>query len=233
MTKIDLTKIENKLNDFDKKCSELNGYIDTKNYLENEIDKNYSIISKEKVLRNYHPNAIGSIFLYNQLNEKYNFYAESQFNKIIRFLEHIENKEKNYRDLYVECTKEYINKPNNIPISGLKKEEKEINDCYKLLLVLVTEVNGDKVKFNKVYNNLEDSGLFMTIPEKMNQKYLSDISTKLDNVIKGLEVIFESMEEANRALREIEENTGEISVNMYDVTNHLWDISWNVSSLNS
>ena len=106
------------------------------------------------------------------------------------------------------------------------QEKKEIDNCYELLTILVKEVNGDIVKFNKVYNKLEDAGLFMTSPEKANQQYLREISTKLDNVIEGLKVLFQSLEETNNSLRAIEGNTSEISLNMYDVRSHLWDISW-------
>lgn len=233
MLEIDINKIEDELIEFTKIENEINiidlNLISTddkiqKNKINIKINEEKILIENE--LKTFSSQAIGSVYLYNKLNEKESLFVDNQFNKIIRFLDHIENKEKNYRKLYLKCTNKYLSSPILIPIIELKSEKKEINNCYKILLVLVNEVNGDKVKFNKVYNNIEDAGLFMTIPEKMSQQYLSEISIKLDNVIKGLEVIFESMEEANRALREIEENTGEISVNMYDVSNYLWDISF-------
>lgn len=233
MLEIDINKIEDELIEFTKIVNEINiidlNLISTddkiqKNKINIKINEEKILIENE--LKTFSSQAIGSVYLYNKLNEKESLFVDNQFNKIIRFLDHIENKEKNYRKLYLKCTNKYLSSPILIPIIELKSEKKEINNCYKILLVLVNEVNGDKVKFNKVYNNIEDAGLFMTIPEKMSQQYLSEISIKLDNVIKGLEVIFESMEEANRALREIEENTGEISVNMYDVSNYLWDISF-------
>jgi hypothetical protein len=190
-------------------------------------------INKEKSLIKFPSQAIGSVFLYNLLNEKYDLFVDSQFNKIIRFLEHIENKEKKYRDLYLNCAKDYISYPNEIPLNELKHEKKEIDISYSLLSILANEVNGDIVNFNKVYNKLEDAGLFMTVPEKTNQQYLSEISSKLDNVIQGLKVLFQSLEETNRSLREIEGNTSEISNNMYEVTSHLWDISSNLNEVES
>jgi hypothetical protein len=201
--------------------------------IEKEKKSLQSIIKCELALRKFPSQAIGSVSFYNQLNEKREFYVDIQFNKIIRFLEHVENKEKIYRDLYINCTENYIKKANQIPINDLLLEKNSIVSCYEILSVLVNEVKGDEVKFNKVFIKLEDSGLFMTLPEQINQQYLREISIKLDNVIQGLKILFESLEETNRALREIEGNTGEISSNMYDVNYHLWDISWNVSSLNS
>jgi hypothetical protein len=48
------------------------------------------------------------------------------------------------------------------------------------LSILANEVNGDVVNFNKVYNNFEDAGLFMTVPEKINQQYLSVLVSWFD-----------------------------------------------------
>jgi len=226
MEKIDLDKIETDIDQFYKISKDIEDVINSIEKKGNKIELAGESINKEILLKKFPSQAIGSVVLYNELNEKYNLYVDNQFNKIIRFLEHIENKEKKYRDLYLNCTENYITVPNGIPFVELKQEKKEIDNCYELLAILVKEVNGDIVKFNKVYNKLEDAGLFMTTPEKANQQYLSEISTKLDNVIEGLKVLFQSLEETNNSLRAIEGNTSEISLNMYDVRSHLWDISW-------
>lgn len=197
-----------------------------------EYTKNFEYVKDNNIsftgeLKNFPSQAIGSVNLYNNLNDKHAFFIDTQFNKIIRFLDHIESKEKNYRDLYVTCTSEYINNPHSIPIQELKKEEKEINDCYKLLIVLITEVNGDIVKFNMVYNSLEDTGLFMSVPEKKKLEYLGEISSKLDSVMEGLKAVFKSLEESNKNLRQINQNTAEISYNTFGIYDQLWDINFN------
>lgn len=232
MEKLDLIKIEKELTQFNRVSNEIDKTFSNINNVENQIIFNQATINLEKKLRKYSSQAIGSVLFYNHLNEKRDLFVDSQFNKTIRFLEHIENKEQKYRDLYVNCTKNYLN-THGIPIDELKNEKKEIDDCYNLISILVSEVNGDVVKFNKVYNKLEDAGLFMTIPEKINQQYLSEISSKLDNVILGLKVLFISIEEANRSLREIEGYTSEIAANTYDITEQLWDISSNLKEVNS
>lgn len=226
MEKTDTRIVEDKIKDFDLKYYDLDILMKNILKIENEIDNKYSSIDKEKKLSKLPPQAIGTTFIYNQLNENYNFFVENQFNKIIRFLEHVENKEKNYLKLYEKCTREYLNNPNDIPFNELLKEKKEIDSSYKLLLILLNEVNGDIVKFNKIYNNLEDSGLFMTHPEKVNQQYLSDISNKLDNVMEGLKVIYKSISDTNEYLHEIERNTNDMSYNLYDISNQLWGISY-------
>lgn len=224
--KLKIEKIENDINEIAKK---INTNIKIINSSEEKIILNEKIIETEIELRKYPSQAIGSVSFYNQLNKNRDLFVDNQFNKIIRFLEHVENKEKKYRDWYVNCTEDYFRKPNEIPLIELNEEKKSIDNSYEILSILVNEIKRDEVKFNKVYNKLEDAGLFMTIPEKINQQYLSEISSKLDNVIHGLKVLFQSLEETNRSLREIEGNTSEISSNMYEVSSNLWDISYEIS----
>ena len=201
-----------------------------------ELEENSSLVAKmslsiklEKELRTFPSQAIGSVVLYNTLNEKYDQFTTDQFNKIVRFLSHVESLEKKYRDLYVNCTEQYHVNPNYIPIIALRKERKAIDLGYSLLSILVNEVQGDLVKFNQVYNKLEDEGLFMTVPEKRTQEYLGDISSKMDNVINGLKVLFQTLQETNRALREIEGGIADVASINYGISDQLWDISFEVS----
>ena len=209
-----------------KKLDKLNNDINTKVKQRTLVEKS---INYEKVLRKFPSQAIGSVALYNKLNENYSFFDEVQFNKIIRFVQHIEEKEKRYRGLYVDCTSGYINNLDTIPIKELKKEQKELKISYQLLSILSYEVNGDIVSFNKVYNMLEDSGIFMSVPEKKNQEYLSQISTKLDNVMKGLKAVFDSLQETNRKLEEISQEMSYIASGIDDISSDLWDISFDLS----
>lgn len=198
-----------------------------KNQEINSCGKDISILEKsithEKALRKFPCQAIGSILLYNKLNENYAYFKESQFNKVIRFVQHIEEKEKRYRKLYLTCTKDYIKSPSQIPLSELRRERKELNISYKLLSVLANEIKGDVVSFNKVYNKLEDTGMFMSVPEKQNQEYLSQISSKLDNVMNGLKAVFETLQETNRGLSEIQDA---VEYNTYAFEEALWDLSF-------
>lgn len=201
-----------------------------------ELEENSAMIAKmslsiklEKELRTFPSQAIGSVVLYNSLNEKYEKFTTDQFNKIVRFLSHVESLEKNYRELYENCTDKYYTHPNEVPIIELRKEKKAIDLGYTLLTILVNEVQGDLVKFNQVYNKLEDEGLFMTTPEKRTQQYLGEISSKMDNVINGLKVLFQSLQETNRALRNIEGGIADIASINDGISDHLWDISFELS----
>tara|TARA_Y100000589_G_scaffold223122_1_gene210679 strand:- start:402 stop:1097 length:696 start_codon:yes stop_codon:yes gene_type:complete len=210
-----------------KKLNKLNNDINAKIKQRTLVEKS---INYEKVLRKFPSQAIGSVALYNRLNENYSFFDEVQFNKIIRFVQHIEEKEKRYRDFYVNCTSDYISNPDTIPINDLKKEQRELKISYQLLTILSNEVNGDIVSFNKVYNKLEDSGMFMTVPEKQNQEYLSQISSKLDSVMKGLKAVFDSLQETNRNLQVISQETSYMASAIDGISSDLWDISFEMST---
>lgn len=207
--------------------------LEQKNRAINLCEKEVSLLEKsiefEKALRNFPCQAIGSISLYNALNENYDYFEESQFNNVIRFVHHIEEKEKRYRKLYLTCTKDYIKYPLSIPFAELEREQYELNLGYKLLFVLATEIKGDVVLFNKVYNQLEDSGMFMSVPEKQNQEYLSQISSKLSDVMNGLKAVFDSLQETNKILGEISASQEEIAANTSDSASSLWDISYGLS----
>jgi DNA repair exonuclease SbcCD ATPase subunit len=227
-----------------KKLDELETHVETHKKIKTKLKrlntdinkkaKQRSLVEKsinhEKTLRKFPSQAIGSVVLYNRLNENYSYYDDGQFNKIIRFVQHIEEKEKRYRELYVNCTKDYVTDPEGIPIKKLSKEQQELNYSYQLLTVLANEINGDVVSFNKVYNKLEDTGMFMTVPEKQNQEYLKEISSKLDNVMHSLKALFATLQETNRKLEDISDNTLDISSGMYDIESELWGISAELSS---
>jgi len=196
--------------------------------LKEEINVEELKIKREQFLSKMPSQAFGSVILYNKLNENYHFFDNEQFNKVVRFISHIEDKEKNYRKLYLKCTKNYTTDPEKIPVDAINNTKKEIDFLYKLLGILIYEVNGDLVSFNKVYNKLEDTGLFMSIPEKKSQEFLSQISNKLSNVMESLKVVFKQLENSNKILRSIDQNTSnldEISISLWDMSNITHEIS--------
>lgn len=69
----------------------------------------------------------------------------------------------------------------------------------------------------------------MTIPEKRTQQYLGEISSKMDNVINGLKVLFQSLQETNRGLRNIEGGLADIASINYGISDQLWDINFELS----
>jgi len=196
----------------------------------NAIESTALSISLENDLAKFPSQAIGSINLYNGLNEKYNNFDESQFNKIIRFVHLIEENEKTYRKTYINFTKNYIQSPHEIEMDVLFNIKDKLDKFYILLGILVKEVDGDLVLFNKVYNQLEDAGFFMSVPEKVNQEYLSQISQKLSDVMEGLSAIFKSLEESNVLLRNIRQGINETNSELGGLNASMWDVSWELSN---
>lgn len=181
-------------------------------------------VQKELELRKMPSQATGTTPLYNKLNENYSYYDKDQFNNILRFLTHIEEKEKHYRQLYLKTTSNYMADPKNIPLSKLYLTKKELDYSYKLLMVLANEINGDVVSYGKVYNKIEDAGLFMSVPEKRTQEYLNDISKKMGVIINSLSAVFSQLEETNTFLSSISESA-------FDASSTLWDISYDTSRI--
>ena len=138
--------------------------------------------------------------------------------------------EKAYRKTYVNFTETYIQSPHDIKIDDLYSVKDKLNKFYMLLGILVKEVDGDLVLFNKVYNQLEDAGFFMSVPEKVNQEYLSQISKKLSNVMEGLSAIFKSLEESNILLRNIRQGINETNTELGELNASMWDVSWELSN---
>lgn len=181
-------------------------------------------VQKELELRKMPSQATGTTPLYNKLNENYSHYDKDQFNNILRFLTHIEEKEKHYRQLYLKTTSNYMAEPKNIPLSKLDHTKKELDYSYKLLMVLANEINGDVVSYGKVYNKIEDAGLFMSVPEKRTQEYLNDISKKMGIIMNSLSAVFSQLEETNTFLSSISESA-------FDASSTLWDISYDTSRM--
>ena len=181
-------------------------------------------VQKELELRKMPSQATGTTPLYNMLNENYSYYDKDQFNNILRFLTHIEEKEKHYRQLYLKTTSNYMADPKNIPVSKLRHSKKELDYSYKLLMILANEINRDVVSYGKVYNKIEDAGLFMTVPEKRTQEYLNDISKKMGTIINSLSAVFLEIKESNALL-------SDISAEVSDASSTLWDISFDTSRI--
>jgi hypothetical protein len=229
MHNIDIKSIQTALSDYKENQTALER---AKNKLADNAARVHDLslsIELERELSLFPCQAIGSVAFYNSFNNNFEQYESNQFNKIIRFLSHVESLEAKYRDLYSQCAKKYYIKPINTPIEDLRKEKKAIDFGYGLLAILANEVQGDLVKFNQVYNKLEDEGLFMTVPEKRTQEYLVDISYRLDNVLNGLKALFETLQETNSALRDIEGGISDIAAINSGFESLLWDISFNTS----
>lgn len=219
--------------------SELN---DLKNKIEgksNLIKRKTDSIETEKKLSTYPPNSQGSIFFYNLLNEKNEYYDIKHFNNLIKFLAHIERLEKNYEDLYHKSISCYYINPYDKSIDLVYSTYTDLVGCYKLSFLLISEINRDKVLYAKVYNLIEDKGLFLSKPEKESMNIQKQISNKLSHVIHNLKDVFNELNTTNKLLTEqldsldtieykIDNLSSELSImdsSLYDLQSEIWGLS--------
>lgn len=94
---------------------------------------------------------------------------------------------------------------------------------YQLLKILTNEVDGDKLMFNKVFNELEDQGMFLTKYEIFNIETYKSINKSLGSVVNLLETVSNNIDELSM----------EVSVTNYalnDISSTLWDIESNTKT---
>jgi len=155
----------------------------------NSIKLKLKSINLEKVLNSLPSRGIGSTISYNKLNDKYDVYDTFQFNKIIRYVVFIENLENEYSDLVKKSINEYIYNPDSKLFGTLIKKYNFLSLNYQLLNILVDEVDGDKLMFNKVFNELEDQGMFLTKVEVFNMETFKSINDSLSKVVDLLDYV--------------------------------------------
>ncbi|GAP68292.1 hypothetical protein BA6E_102292 [Bacteroidales bacterium 6E] len=212
----------------------IKGEISKKNAELHDLDQKISTIEKkilakkvsiklEKLLNSLPNQAIGTIEYYNKLNERVHLFDRENFNKITRFLDFVEKTEKSYNLNYEKSRSNYYKDP-YLPCYDIWiKEYNSLNKYYKLLETLIFQVDRDIVKYNKVYNFLEDKGLFLTSPEKHNLHLLEEISD-------GVRMIYGELDEIVLKLDNIDETLRAIQSDTSSMDSHLWDISFRVST---
>lgn len=187
------------------------------NPLINEINSKYLSITIEEVLQNLPSKAIGSKGYIEKLNKQSELYNDVQFNKIIRFLSFIEESEKMYRESYSELSKVYWTKPDKEDAEDLVMQHKLIHSEYKLMEVLCGCIKTDKVMFNKIYNSLEDRGVFLTKYEVMTMDYLSSISENIESVVGYLGEMNDSLATISSSLWGIESGIDNMSYKLDEI----------------
>jgi len=209
---------------------EIEEKINTISSNEKLIINNKKSISLENKLKNYPCQAIGSVFLYNELNRKANQFDNIQLKGITRFIILIENTEKVYRDQYCIVTKTYLTDPFSSAINELDKTYLTVSNYYVLLKTLINESNGDMVLFNKVYTSLEDSGLFMSVPEKQQLNYLKEMVELHKKLIIKLDKVDLKLIQMNDNITEILSMTDSLEFELWDVSSKIDDLSYDIES---
>jgi len=83
---------------------------------------------------------------------------------------------------------------------------------------LIDESTGDTVLFNKIYTNLEDSGLFMSVPEKQQLEYLREM-------VELHKELLNKLDKLDLKLNKLQEDIN-YSLSMLDsLESELWDVA--------
>ena len=181
------------------------------------IDDKFLSIAIEDVLLSLPSKAIGSQTYAKRLNSQSDLYQDSQFNKIIRFLDLIESIENDYNDSYSSVGRRYLKNPDKSATVTLVSKYSLIKTEYQLMNVLVEAVRTNKVLFNKIYNKLEDRGVFLTTYDKMNIQNLSTIADNMISLVEqsflmneNLSSINNELWEANTKLEDMSDSMGKL-----------------------
>ena len=194
-----------------------------------EIIKNSTkSIELENILKKFPSQAIGSVNLYNQFNHKANQFDTEQQQGLTRFIILIENTEKRYREQYLTITKKYLSHPFKSGINELQNTFLTLANYYTILKSLIDESTGDTILFNKIYTNLEDSGLFMSVPEKKQLEYLKEmveLHKELLNKLVKLDLKLNKLQgDINNSLSMLDSLESEL----WDVASGLEDVSFEI-----
>ena len=172
--------------------------------LTKKIDQKFLSISIEHSLIALPSRAIGSKAFSLLLNKKSSLYDNTQFNKIVRFLSFIETCENRYNTFYDSIKRSYILKPVESEMRDLITMNRVINYEYSLMKILCVQVDNDKVEFNKIYNAIEDRGLFLTASEKYQNEMLGKISGTLKEISDKIDMTNEALNQISFQLWEID-----------------------------
>tara|TARA_Y100000739_G_C20586780_1_gene455677 strand:+ start:469 stop:1737 length:1269 start_codon:yes stop_codon:yes gene_type:complete len=203
--------------------------------LKKEIHNLKKSIWLESVLSKLPPQGIGSVHLYNNLNQKRDLFDNVQFSNITRFLSYVENTEKSYRKLFLKSHNSYFENPNGEFYITLFSTLESLNVSYNLSKVLIEEIDNDYVKFSKVYNKLEDQGFFLNDIEKIQVQSLINISKsliKIDNsinelsntLVKGFNKLESALGSIDNEIQSLTVETMMVNDNLGNVEKALWDL---------
>ena len=173
-------------------------------------------IAIEELLNNFPSQAVGTIDFNNKLNEKFESFDSFQFNKISRYVVFVENIEKEYNKLVKKCEKTYLKNPDSRVYGELVEKYNLLSINYQFLKILTEEIEGDKLLFNKVYNELEDKGLFLSKIDSFKIEAFGSIVRSLNKSVNLLENV-------DSSLGSMTNKIGDIGRQIRETNNILWD----------
>lgn len=190
-------------------------------------------IEVESTLKEYPSSAQGSVFFQNAMTSKYEAFGKEHLEKIARFFSFLEQLEDYYHGLYKTSTTIYFKDPHHSSIQDLYKTHEQLIGAYKLMLVLIIEVDRDQLLYHKVFNQIEDQGIFLSANEKLALKQMANISNKLNVVIDGLNVLIHETQKSNELLGKSLETISNLRSDIDWVSSDISNLGFEISDMQS
>lgn len=196
--------------------------------IRNSIKIKQSSILKESFLNKTPIKLNFTVVISSKMKSIQNDFNDSQLNKLTRFLSFLEENEVKYNSLYEEGVNQYIDNPESDVFQQISVKYLSILNYYQIFSLMLNNINTDKVTFNKLYNIIEDEGIFMTRTEVDTMDYFKKISKGIsqlnnnlisefyklnkgiNNLNMGLQYLDGSLQMIDSSLSLIEKNTNNI-----------------------
>jgi hypothetical protein len=196
--------------------------------IRNSIKIKQSSILKESFLNKTPITLNFTVVISSKMKSIQNDFNDSQLNKLTRFLSFLEENEVKYNSLYKEGVNQYIDNPESDVFQQISVKYLSILNYYQIFSLMLNNINTDKVTFNKLYNIIEDEGIFMTRTEVDTMDYFKKISKGIsqlnnnlisefnklnkgiNNLNLGLQYLDGSLQMIDSSLSLIEKNTNNI-----------------------
>jgi len=94
-------------------------------------------------------------------------------------------------------------------------------------------VDGDQLLYHQVFNKLEDSGIFLTLNEKILLDTMAEISGKLTEIIKSVKTQISVSNETNRLLLQSIDALNRLTSDINYLSSDISSIGYNVSDMQS
>lgn len=193
------------------------------------IELKKTIILKEKFLNKIPVELNFTRVISKKMKSIQDDFNETQLNKLTRFLSFLEDKENNYNELYKEGVDIYMKDPKNKVFNQLSDHYFSIINYYQIFTLMLNNIKSDKITFNKLYNLIEDEGIFMTRSETETFEYLKGISNSLSemnkNLIQGFDMINQKFKNLNQSVDSLSDELTLIDSSLqmiYDSTHNIY-----------
>lgn len=200
---------------------------------EDKIKDYKKSIEIENKLKEYPSSAQGSVFFQNAMVSKYEAFGKEHLEKMARFFTFIEQLEDEYHNLYNSATTIYFEDPYDNSIENLFKMHDQLIESYKLMLLLILEVDRDQLLYHKIFNQIEDQGIFLSANEKLALDQLATISNKLSGVINGLNVLISETQKSNEILGKSLESISSLRSDIDWVSSDISSLGYEISDMQS